>query len=193
VGKDNLLTGMIIGIDPGSRGAAVAINRERDYISECRFTKDISQFYQWLRHEVEYHFSWETIFYFEDVHSFSKDAKSTAFTFGRNTGFIEGQIQVHYSKEDIAYVQPQTWQREFNLGAKFSNQAARKRAHLIKAKLLFPKAHITLDTCDAYLIAEYGYRKTFNSTLPDVKPKRIIGAGRNPAVPSNTDKAKRCH
>ncbi len=66
---------------------------------------------------------------------------------------------------DLPYdeITPQVWQREFNLGAKYPTPNARKNAHKLKAKELFPDIsdRITLDVCDALLIAEYGYRRTF--------------------------------
>ena len=65
-------------------------------------------------------------------------------------------------------IDPKRWQFEFNLGGKQSKHtdrrkeyAARKTAHHMKAKELFPQLKITKDVADAMLIAEYQWRHMF--------------------------------
>jgi hypothetical protein len=105
--------------------------------------------------------------HFEQVNAMPGEGVSSAFAFGRYTGFLDGLIWAN--NIPVEYVQPQVWQRAMALGTikrgpcgicKAGYCDKRKHAHKHKAQLLFPSlARITLETCDALLIAEYNWRK----------------------------------
>jgi hypothetical protein len=146
----------VLGIDPGAKGAAVFIqgwNKKPTSIAFCAFAKLTTlQIADWL---FENGISNTKTAYIEAVSSMPKDARSTAFTFGENTGIIKGLI---YSwGTPIIEVHSQKWQRYFGLGAKYPSKTARKNAQKAKAQELFPGIKVTLDIADALLIAQYGY------------------------------------
>ena len=100
--------------------------------------------------------------FMEHVHAMPHDSRRNANTFGSNTGFIRGVMRAF--QVPIIFVEPQAWQREFNLGARYETKRLRKKAHLATARGLFPAAFnglnltASLELCDALLIAEYGRR-----------------------------------
>jgi hypothetical protein len=141
----------VIGVDPGSKGRAVMLTDERELITSKLEIVDLSVLVQryTLRPKAG----------FEQVSSRPDDDPYTAFQFGKNVGKVLGVLGC--LGLNIEEIPPQTWQREFGLGGKYKDQPARKRAHKQKAQELFPEIKVTLDTCDAILIAEYMWRKTF--------------------------------
>lgn len=146
----------VLGIDPGSSGAAVLITEAKDYYVALFKNKTIDDISGWIS-------VWDLKLlikgYLEKVGAMSKDSVHNAFTFGSNTGKLKGV----FSAYSIPYeeISPQTWQRHFGLGAKFPTKAKRKNAHKQKAQELFPDLKVTLDMADALLIAQYGWDKTF--------------------------------
>lgn len=142
----------VIGIDPGASGAAVFLTSTS--VDVCSFKNKswpeiVSYFERW-HYWIDYSF-------IEAVGAMPRDAKSTAFTFGENTGIVKGIMHAF----DIRFVEvhSQKWQKHFGLGAKFISKQARKNAQKAKAQELFPKLKVTLATADALLIAKYGYDK----------------------------------
>jgi hypothetical protein len=92
----------------------------------------------------------------------NKAAAHNMFTLGDNCGFLRGIVTTLGKR--IEYVRPQVWQKYFGLikKSKTESTTVKKRRHKNKAEQLFPKHKITLATCDALLIAEYG-RRVFKS------------------------------
>lgn len=138
------------GIDPGCQGGLVVLSRDRTYCfctSFSRLTdKGLAEIFfdQGLL---------PSYVFFEKVGAMPKDRPKSAFAFGHATGFLKALLVANgVPYEEVA---PQVWQRKMALGGKWEN---RKHAHKNKAEKIFPGANITLENCDAFLIAEYGYR-----------------------------------
>lgn len=138
------------GIDPGTQGGIVVLDKDRNVIKSISISK-------YTRQDLA-----DTLFvygvtpshvFFEKVGAMPKDRPKSAFAFGKATGVLFGILAAH----GIPYteVPPQTWQLKLALGGKWPN---RKHAHQNKARLLFPGQNITLENCDGYLLAEYGHR-----------------------------------
>lgn len=159
---------MIIGIDPGAKGAMAIIHDNQD-LEIVRFSKflDLDSL------EIDDKFVGDlsqSAIYMEKVHSMPWDTPVTAFSFGRNVGYLEAIIKMNYGI--INYIQPKTWQKELYLertqvdkritNAK-TEKAARKKAYVGYAQKMFPKYEslINLETADAVLIAQYGYNRTY--------------------------------
>lgn len=83
---------------------------------------------------------------------------SSAFKFGRSTGFLHGCLVA----AGIPYeeVTPQRWQKSLGIpGRKKDETKGRWKARLKQhAERLYPKEKITLAVADAYLIATYAKR-----------------------------------
>lgn len=170
------------GIDPGSTGALVSIRGEqhRDII-EIKFAKPNQPPHwfnvgKWINENV-----WPEACFIESVHAMPGDGKSTMFTFGKNVGIMHGIL---YGQQiSFTEIVPDTWRRTFGLagrkytGTKSQQRSARKRDHLEVAKQIFPGVKLTQETCDAYLIAEHGWRVTFGKTTPEVKTELRAGTG----------------
>lgn len=102
--------------------------------------------------------------YIERVHGMPGQGGGAMFTFGENYGHICMALMSCGIK--VVDVTPQKWEREYQLGSRrlVGGKAEWKRVLKSKAQQLFPRERVTLKTCDALLIAEYGRRKeyTFN-------------------------------
>ncbi len=115
----------------------------------------------------------------EEVGGYTGEAQpaSRAFTFGEGYGFIKGILAALRIRVEL--VRPQTWQKALGLGnsgrsraphgaseemrkaVKEANARAKtewKRKLKEKAQQLFPGANVTLKTCDALLLLEFGRR-----------------------------------
>jgi crossover junction endodeoxyribonuclease RuvC len=150
----------VIGIDPGSTGAAVLIAED----GTARMIEFEHQggpaclptlLGNW---DLQYELLSSRVF-MEKVGAMPTDGKHNSFTFGFNTGFIHGVLAGIgiFSPVEVA---PQTWQRFHNLGGKLPN---RKAAHAALAKKLRPELHVTQELGDAILIAEYAWHRSFNA------------------------------
>lgn len=103
------------------------------------------------------------IVYIESVHSFPGQGVASSFKFGQGYGFLRGLITALGVR--VEHVSPQKWQKYYGLKPRSQcpgstdSERARHHKHLLKAKAqqLFPKLDVTLATCDALLIAHYGY------------------------------------
>lgn len=166
----------VLGIDPGTNGGAVLIT-ERGYSSAVRFGaapshEIVSVLYRWVnRYELK--------IFMEQVGAMASDYKPQLATFMRQTGFIDGVIELSYALKgvasDISYIAPVVWQTGLGVGGKgpyyepnmkpSAAKAARKKWYHDKAKELFLGIKMTRDIADAFLIAEYGKRKTFGGKL----------------------------
>jgi hypothetical protein len=139
---------MLIGIDPGSNGCAILMDKKSVY--PIRFNK-----HEWPKIAALMANPEVQQAYIEAVGAMRRDKPRTAFIFGQNTGIVKGIlfansipfVEVHCSK----------WQKHFGLGGKFESRAARKKAQHVKAQELFPLLKVTADMADALLIAKYGY------------------------------------
>ena len=155
-----------IGIDPGSAGCAVAIDKEGKFISMIRFNTathaDIAKFFQGLVFDSGGSISC----LLEQVGIMPGEGVSSAFTFGKNVGLMEGMlIALGISYETKI---PRTWQKIFGIQPRFKPKKGEtgveesktefKRRVRGYAERLFPDVKMTNDVADALLIAEAGRR-----------------------------------
>ena len=145
---------LIIGVDPGTQGGFCTISADHKTVTLSKLRGlDVDAI-------AKYASQWEfdnAVAYFENVHSFPGEGVNSAHTFGRANGHLEMALACYGVPRN--YIIPQVWQRAMAL-AKVTGD--RKKAHLAKAKALFPDLKgVSLETCDAVLIAEYGWRQTF--------------------------------
>ena len=170
---------MILGIDPGRTGAAVLISQDRRL--------DLIRFMKYNRKQIAGWFATQGVLspktYLENVHAMEHDGVASAHKFGRNTGFLEGCLTM--LDIDAIYVDPKTWQYAFGLGGKHGppgctrsqEKTARKNAHKRKAQEIFPNLDVTLDLCDALLLAEYGWRRTYGGIYEPNRDNLRPGVG----------------
>ena len=166
-----------VGIDPGLKGAIAIISHGTGKLRLIPFSslheKDQKFFHLPLLTPEVVSLRGHSFIFMENVHAMTGQGVSSSFSFGWNTGMIEGVLQ--YEGFQVNKVLPLTWQKELGLlnctdGKEFksvgSKKAARKKAYVQKAKELFPNdaARINLETADAILIAEYA-RKVFYGRL----------------------------
>lgn len=87
-----------------------------------------------------------------------RQGTSSMFAFGRNYGFLRGLlVGLQIPFDDVP---PQKWQRAIGIGVvKDEKPNAKKNRHKAKAQQFWPYLKVTLHTCDALLIAEYGERQ----------------------------------
>lgn len=139
----------IWGIDPGAKGALAILREDGSEIEVIRFSKyepmDLAQEINARAWECEH--AW-----IEQVQGMRGDFVNHAFTFGKNTGWIQGVL--HTNSIDFHTVTPQKWQMRFGLGRKMDK---RKKAHQAKACELFNR-RVVLEEADALLIALYGVK-----------------------------------
>jgi len=86
--------------------------------------------------------------------------KSSAFAFGVNFGLWQGMALAH--NHTIFQVTPQEWQKAVCPGITTTGPA-RKRDLRDQAKLMFPRADVTLETADALLLSEYALQQVRKS------------------------------
>lgn len=156
----------IIGIDPGAKGGiATLFSDDPDPIVQPYSDMNLRD-----RLRTETDDGWDTnniIVYVEAVHAMKNDGKGKAFAFGRNYGKILGILFCYIPEEQIKFVHPQTWKKEFGLINSKLDKKQKKLISIAKAKELFPDTNL-LPThrckkesdgmAEALLIAEYGRR-----------------------------------
>jgi crossover junction endodeoxyribonuclease RuvC len=147
----------IIGIDPGKSGAvcmvcvgAVEYPKHTDefvFIKLDGTEKDIYTLIDGFKNSV----TGDWFAYIENVHSMPKQGVVSAFSFGRNFGFLIGLLTA--LKIPYEFVSPQKWQKAMGCLSKGDKNVTKAAA-----QRLFPDIKITHSIADALLIAEYGRR-----------------------------------
>lgn len=149
----------LLGIDPGSQGGFATISEDRSIIHTVSFSNltetDINA--QAIKHFANVEHCW-----LEKVHSRPGQGVKSTFTFGKNYGFIRGLLIAHHIPfEDVM---PQVWQRKVGfVPPRGASKDDHKKALKGYAQQLFPRCVLTLATCDALLIAEYGWRMRYGA------------------------------
>lgn len=152
----------IVGIDPGKNGGIVSLtNGKITTIDAMPSTIEgiwnhflYLGFPNMIKKE-------ETYVFIEDVHSMPTDGHVGAFSFGRHMGHLDTVLSrlVH----NVVWIRPREWMQSFDLkrDKQESKYNYKKRIlQLAKGKTQKTLAQqITLKTCDAYLIALYGYNQ----------------------------------
>ena len=147
----------VIGIDPGMKGGLCLIGDSGiSAISMPQTPVDIiDQLKLWHSNGID---GFAIFAYIEDVPKFAGSAvpSSTAAVLHKNFGWCEMALVAAGIPYEL--VRPQVWQKELGLGNKKEAGSPSKWKNKLKSKAqaLYPNVKITLDTCDAVLIAHYG-------------------------------------
>lgn len=150
----------IIGIDPGTQGGIAVIQNDHTLIKVWALSSLTRPAIVSVLEEITTN---ACHVFIEQVGVMPSDGIASAGKFMRSFGFLEGLIFAN--NIEPFYVLPQKWQQMMALAKVVGS---RKAAHAKKATALFPKfaatcrqKRVTQEVCDALLIAEYGWRKTF--------------------------------
>lgn len=144
-----------IGIDPGKNGGIAVMKPDGGVVDLTKMPdtpQDLLGFLSKYREN-----SYCTL---ERVGGMPGNGGSAMFNFGKGYGHIQmALIALQIPTEDIT---PNKWEKSYQLGTcgKFTKTEWKNRLKA-KAQQLFPSLgkRITLATCDALLICEYGRRK----------------------------------
>jgi hypothetical protein len=151
-------TNTIIGIDPGKSGGVAWIlpgPHDTGY-GALPMPETERDLYELIANRDE------TITVFvEKVNAGPRMGSSAAFKFGQSVGAI--RMACVAAGVRLEYVSPQKWQKALGLIVSGrglgQNDTAKKNRNKARAQELFPGLKLTLATCDAILIAEYGRRQ----------------------------------
>lgn len=159
-----------IGIDPGKAGGMASIRTDENlgvltYVEHGFATLTEREITRRLREMVSTR-EQEAIYILvekQGVRPLTDRPKNIA-TLHHQFGILHGcLLTLEVSYEDVA---PGTWQKTFKLlMPKGTESTAKKRKHKERAQQLFPLADVTLQTCDALLIAEHGRRLHYKGKI----------------------------
>lgn len=142
----------IIGIDPGKNGGICILSEDGKVQELVKMPATPEDLYIFLSEHTR-----GTVCYLEKVGGMPGNGGSAMFNFGKGYGNIEMALIACGIK--TVTVTPQKWQKHYQLGSSSScSHTEWKNKLKAKAQQLFPHLgkKITLVTCDALLIAEYG-------------------------------------
>lgn len=149
----------VIGIDPGASGAMAFATENGVVVHKTKSVEpydalvDARPYVHNPAGRPEYH----AVAYVEEVGGFigKPQPGSAMFKFGRQYGYWLGLLRAMGVRTIL--VKPQAWQKGLS-GLQGKKGAERKRALRDEAARRFPGVKVTLDNCDALLIADYGRR-----------------------------------
>lgn len=155
---------LVIGIDPGKKGGIAAVGDDGSVLDVVQMPDTAQDMLLTLRELVCScrRDGGDAVCYVEKVGGIPGQGASAAFNFGRGCGHLEMCLLALEVR--TVYVTPQRWQKSYGVGSSSitKSTAAEKRAHknALKAvaQRLYPSLgrRVTLQTCDALLIADYG-------------------------------------
>lgn len=147
---------LFIGIDPGLNGGIAVLNKIGGVESVCKMPETPQDILNFLEQYSEEN----AVCVLEDVgHGIPGQSSKATATFARHNGHLEMALLALSIRTEK--VTPQKWQKIYQLGSsKGVEKNAWKNKLKAKAQQLFPSLgrNITLSTCDALLLAEYGRR-----------------------------------
>lgn len=150
---------MILGIDPGEKGAAILIDVKSELIIAMT---DLSKEPEQQIQKMLYDYGNPKHCFIEQVGSRKGNAAQAMFSFGENYGAIKAVLRLN--KIEFNYVLPQKWQSWCGI---YGANSAKKNGTKLKAFelckkiygskiFLGPKGGLKDGRCDALLIALYG-------------------------------------
>ena len=149
---------LIIGVDPGASGGIAELGSNGAHVMPMLDDLELRDYFDHVRKP-----GFEVAVVMELVGGYvggGGQPGSAMFRFGEGYGYIQGLLSAY--RIPLHLVRPQTWQQGIP-GLKGNEKPQRKRALKEHAARLFPSVSgITLKTCDALLIAEWGRRNLFN-------------------------------
>lgn len=153
---------IIIGIDPGAKGGiAVQLGYEAFVYKTPQTERDLLDFLRSYRTE-------NTFAYVEWIHpaiqGIGKSQMSKLYGNYKEIRMALTAIEIPF--EDVKAAD---WQRSLGIPKKQDSETRTKWKNRLKAKAqqLFPRVRLTLDTCDAMLLCEYGRRLRCGELKPD--------------------------
>ncbi len=142
----------IIGIDPGKNGAICILSNEGEVLTLDKMPATPNDLYSFLQEHSDC-----SACFLEKVGGMPGNGGSAMFNFGKGYGWLE--MALIACKIKTVTVTPQKWQKHYQLGSSSTcTHTEWKNKLKAKAQQLFPSLgkKVTLVTCDALLIAEYG-------------------------------------
>jgi len=139
-----------MGVDPGGSGAAIVLAENRKVIARLPFQNKRYETF-WRVGELLWYYDIRALL--EDVHSQLGDSMQSVFVFGMNTGFARDLVELY--KIPHEFISPMNWKKRYRLLKKSKNAAKPV------AQELFDGEKITLDTMDAWLLADLQWRIMF--------------------------------
>lgn len=147
----------IIGLDPGEKGGIAVLDKEGDVVEVSKMPITMLDILSFLRNYP----SEECVAYLENVgHGMPGQSSAATARFARHNGHLEMALLAVGIKTNM--VTPQKWEKSYQLG-KSSDYSKTEWKNRLKSKAqqLFPNLgkKLSLATCDAILLAEYGRKQ----------------------------------
>ena len=144
-----------IGIDPGKHGGIAVMGADGEVLDVVKMPETPQDLLDFLEHYKDDGFC--TL---ERVGGMPGNGGSAMFNFGKGYGHLQmALLALHIPTEDVT---PNKWEKTYQLGSsgKYTKTEWKNRLKA-KAQQMFPHLgkKITLATCDALLICEYGRRQ----------------------------------
>lgn len=147
----------VIGIDPGQNGGIAVLDMEGTVVEVVRMPETPKDIYDFLGGYLPE----DAVAYLENVgNGMPGQSSSATAKFARHCGHLEMALLARNIGTNE--VTPQKWQKTYQLGKSSGYKKTEwKRRLKEKCQQLFPSLgkKITLATCDALLIAEYGRKQ----------------------------------
>lgn len=146
-----------IGIDPGKHGGIAVLDETGAIVDVVKMPETPQDLLEFLSQYKE-----NSVCTLERVGGMPGNGGSAMFNFGKGYGHLQmALIALEIPTEDVT---PNKWEKTYQLGSsgKFGKTEWKNKLKA-KAQQLFPSLgkKITLATCDALLIAEYGRRQGY--------------------------------
>lgn len=167
--KDSLITATAyVGVDPGSSGGLAVLYSDGTYELDSMPSTD-TDVLEWMVYNAVRNVTdkgtrltrWHAVI--EKVGGYMPGSKGNIGSAMFKFGVSYGSLKMALTAVGIPFdeVIPNVWQRGIGLSPrkKTETKAAFKNRLKARAQQLFPGVHVTLDTADAILIAEFCRRK----------------------------------
>ena len=144
-----------IGIDPGKHGGIAVMGADGEVLDVVKMLETPQDLLDFLEQYKD-----DSFCTLERVGGMPGNGGSAMFNFGKGYGHLQmALLALHIPTEDVT---PNKWEKTYQLGSsgKYTKTEWKNRLKA-KAQQMFPHLgkKITLATCDALLICEYGRRQ----------------------------------
>lgn len=144
-----------IGIDPGKHGGIAVMGADGEVLDVVKMPETPQDLLDFLERYKD-----DSLCTLERVGGMPGNGGSAMFNFGKGYGHLQmALLALHIPTEDVT---PNKWEKTYQLGSsgKYTKTEWKNRLKA-KAQQMFPHLgkKITLATCDALLICEYGRRQ----------------------------------
>lgn len=147
---------LVIGIDPGQSGG-IAFHFG-DAVEVCRMPATERDLYELLNSAWD-RMEWDIKCFLEKVGAMPGQGIASTWKFAQHYGSIRmALVSLDIPLQTVA---PRVWQKAVGIVPRGKSETKTQFKNRLKARAqeLFPKINVTLATCDALLIAEYGRRE----------------------------------